>query len=168
MDRADDVVIRFAGNLPAGKALDLACGTGRNALWLAERGWDVTAVDSSVEAIDSLKSHASGVDARIADLEKGEFEIDPGAWDLVLIMRYLQRDLFALAKLGLKPSGVLIASVLLEDSGAPHARFRAKRGELRRYFEDFEILHYNEEGPGPHRFAEITARRPSAPQSDAR
>ena len=159
-DSPDDLVIRFARDHPPGKALDLACGTGRNTLWLADHGWDVTAVDSSITAIASLKARAPRVDARIADLEKGEFAIERDAWDLVLIIRYLQRDLFAPAKLGLKPSGMLIASVLLEDPATPDARFRAKRGELRSYFEDWEILHYSEEGPGHHCFAEIAARNP--------
>ena len=160
MDRPDELVVRFAGDLSPGKALDLACGNGRNALWLAGRGWDVTAVDSSADAIASLKALAPRVDARIADLEKGEFAIEPETWDVALIMRYLQRDLFAPAKLGLKPGGVVIASALLEDPATPDARFRVKRGELRSYFEDWGILHYSEEGPGHHRFAEIAARNP--------
>src|SRR6476469_2243459 len=46
------LLIRTASGLTAGSALDLACGTGRNALWLAGRGWEVTAVDGSAVAID--------------------------------------------------------------------------------------------------------------------
>lgn len=46
--------------LPAGRALDLACGEGRNAVWLAGRGWDVTAVDFSQVAIDKARAHAEG------------------------------------------------------------------------------------------------------------
>src|SRR4030095_3949205 len=151
MDRPDDspeqLVIPSTGDVPPGMALDLAWGNGRNTLWLADHGWDVTAVDSSSSAIASLKARVPQVDARIADLEKREFAIERDAWDLVLIIRYLQRDLFAPAKLGLKSGGVLSASVLLEDSATPDARFRAKRGELRSYFEDWQILHYSEEGP---------------------
>jgi hypothetical protein len=99
------------------------------------------------------------MDARVADLEKGEYAIQPSAWDLVLIIRYLQRDLFAAAKLGVKPGGVLIAMVLLENPAGPPGRFRAKPGELRGYFEDWEILHYGEGESGQHEVAEIAARR---------
>src|SRR6202049_3500043 len=59
------------------KALDLACGAGRNALWLAEHGWSVTAVDGSPAAIEILGRRAfdRGVilNMRIADLEKSEY-----------------------------------------------------------------------------------------------
>jgi len=57
-----------AGKSAPGRALDLACGTGRNALWLAERGWTVTAVDGAPTAIEILRrrAHDRGltVDAR--------------------------------------------------------------------------------------------------------
>jgi tellurite methyltransferase len=152
--------VSYAGELRPGKALDLACGSGRHAVWLAEREWRVTAVDISASAIATLKERAAAIDARVADLEKGEYPIEPSVWDLVLIIRYLQRDLFAPAKLGVKSGGVLIASVLLENPAQPEARFRAKPGELRRYFEDWEILHFAEGESGQHRVAEIAARRP--------
>ena len=71
------LVQRFVADLAPGTALDLACGPGRNALYLAERGWRVTAVDGSPIAIAKLRERNSGIDARIADLERGEFRIQP-------------------------------------------------------------------------------------------
>src|SRR5271169_6812350 len=63
-----------------GKALDLASGAGRNALWLAEQGWEVTAVDGAPSAIEILQTRAAEralqIKAVVADLEKGEFEIE--------------------------------------------------------------------------------------------
>jgi 2-polyprenyl-3-methyl-5-hydroxy-6-metoxy-1,4-benzoquinol methylase len=53
------LLIETAQRLTPGKALDLACGTGRNALWLAEHGWSVTAVDGSPAAIEILRQRAS-------------------------------------------------------------------------------------------------------------
>jgi tellurite methyltransferase len=159
MDEPHALVIRVAGEMRPGRALDLACGSGRHAIWLAKRGWSVTAVDRSASAIATLKERAPLVDARVADLEKGEYAIQPSEWDLVLIIRYLQRDLFASTKLGVKPGGVLIASVLLENPAEPRGRFRAKPGELRGYFEDWEILHYREGESSHHPVAEIAARR---------
>src|SRR2546423_6983044 len=107
VEAPDVLVVRIAQTLRPGKALDLACGSGRNAIWLAERGWDVTAVDASASAIATLRECAPGVDARIADLEKEEFMIQPAWGGLVLIIRYFQRDLFVPAKLGVQPGGVL-------------------------------------------------------------
>ena len=78
-------------DLPPGRAIDLAAGEGRNAIWLAEQGWDATAVDYSDVAIDKARALAArrGVEitAEVADLE--QYVPTPGAYDLVLVA-YLQ------------------------------------------------------------------------------
>ncbi len=148
------------------RALDLACGAGGNALWLAERGWDVTAVDRSPTALELIRIGASknGVEiaCRIADLEAHEFEIAPGAWDLILMCRYLQRDLFEPARLGLAPGGVLIVITLLASEGPCEQRFRVQPGELARHFaggEGFTVIHAREGATRDHHRAEIVIRR---------
>src|SRR6516164_2148443 len=104
------LLMRVAKGLPPGNALDLACGAGRNALWLAGLGWKVTAVDGSTAAVDILRRRATerrlGIDALVADLEKGEFKIKPSDWDLIAICYYLQLDLIELAKQGVRPGGL--------------------------------------------------------------
>jgi SAM-dependent methyltransferase len=162
------LLVETAKGLKAGKALDLACGTGRNALWLAAQGWNVTAIDAAPTAIDTLRNHGSRVgihvDARQADLERGEYRIEHSRWDLVSICYYLQRDLFEPAKRGVVPGGVLLAIVHITEPGEEPTRTRATHGELRNYFMDWEILHYYEGKPDDtaHRrsVAEIVARRP--------
>ena len=76
------LLVETAQKLKPGRALDLACGTGRNAVWLAEHGWNVTAVDGSASAIEILQKLCPAVDARVADLEKHEFPIAEERWDL--------------------------------------------------------------------------------------
>jgi SAM-dependent methyltransferase len=143
--------------LKPGKALDLACGTGRHALWLARESWSVTAVDGSSAAIGILNQQKGDVsiETRIADLEQHEYSIIPDAWDLIVISLYLQRDLFEPAKLGVKPGGALIAITLLSEEVElrPH---RLRPGELKSYFAGWEILNYSEESSQ----ARIAARRP--------
>ena len=146
------------------RALDLACGAGANALWLAEHGWDVTAVDRSPTAIDLVRAHAVQrgvrVTTQVADLEIHEFKITPGAWDLILMCRYLQRDLLEPARLGLAPGGVLIVIALLSEPGKD--RFRVQPGELATYFRGsvgWTILHQREGATREHRVAEIVVRR---------
>jgi SAM-dependent methyltransferase len=130
-------------DLPPGRALDLACGNGRNAIWLAERGWRVTAVDRAPEI-----AHA-GIDVRTADLEKHEFSIEESAWDLIVVSYYLQTDLFPAIVRGLKPGGVAIVIVHMFEPGHESSRFSVRPGELRAYFRDCEILAYREGKPAP-------------------
>ncbi len=84
-------VERVCRDLPPGRAIDLAAGEGRNAIWLAELGWNVTAVDFSDVAIDKAEQLADRrgvtIDAQVADL--ATFEPSPGEFDLVLVA-YLQ------------------------------------------------------------------------------
>jgi SAM-dependent methyltransferase len=158
-----------AAGLSVGKALDLACGTGRNALWLASRGWQVTAVDASSTAIDFLLTTASQrgftLAAKIANLEEHEYRIEASAWDLIAICYYLQRDLFEPAKRGVVPGGLLISIVHITESGEEPTAHRLRPGELQKYFKDWEILHYREGKPrdSAHQrcVAETVARRPT-------
>jgi len=161
------LVTAAAARLVPGKALDLACGTGRNALWLAEHGWDVTAVDGAPTAIEFLRSraleHGLKIHAAVADLEKGEFVIESARWGLIAICYYLQRDLFEPAKRGVVPGGIIISIVHVDESGEADGRFRLRPGQLEKYFAGWEILHSREgkaSDPAHHRaVAEIVARR---------
>ena len=78
-------------DLPPGRAIDLAAGEGRNAIWLAERGWDSTAVDYSSIAIDKARQIAErrnvSISTAVADL--AGYVPTPGGYDLVVIA-YLQ------------------------------------------------------------------------------
>jgi tellurite methyltransferase len=162
------LLMEAAKALTPGKALDLACGAGRNALWLAEKGWDVTAVDGASEAIEILRARAVDrgieVEAILADLEKGEFDIYDSHWDLIADCYYLQRNLFEPAKRGVTPGGILISIVHISEIGQVQSPHSLRPGELEEFFKGWEILHYHEgmANDMPHRraVAEIVARRP--------
>jgi len=163
--------VRGAG----GRALDLACGAGRHALFLAARGFRVTAVDASRAGIKLTRRRARErgleVNARVADLERGEFEIEPAGYDLVCDFYYLQRDLFPALRAGVRPVGLFVAAIHLADGG-PQARpmnpdFLLQPGELRAEFDGWEILHYHETaghdadaGQHSRRSAELIAKKP--------
>jgi SAM-dependent methyltransferase len=76
---------------PAGRALDLACGEGRNAIWLARRGWSVTGVDYSEVAIERARklAAAEGVEVEWICADVTSYEADPEAFALVVVS-YLQ------------------------------------------------------------------------------
>src|SRR5260370_30952578 len=101
------LLVQAAAKLEPGTALDIACGTGRNAIWLAEHGWKVTAVDGAPTAIDILNQRARerGLDIRshVADLESGDFKIEPAAFDLISKCYYLRRSLIPALRAGVRP-----------------------------------------------------------------
>ena len=160
------LVLQIAEVVRPGRALDLACGHGRNALYLASLGWQVTAVDSSAIAIGILRKQSAGraVDARIADLERGEYRIPADSFNLICDFLYLQRDLFGPIREGLKPGGIFTGAFLLVGAtgqGPGNPAFRLQPGELRNEFADWKILFYSEsaEARRTHREARIIARK---------
>jgi tellurite methyltransferase len=162
------LLIEASQSLEPGRALDLASGTGRNAFWLAARGWLTTAVDGSAAAIASLREQADRlgvtVEAHVADLRGSEFAIDTKEWDLVLMSYYLQRELFAPVKRSVLPGGRVIAIVHTTYPGEEPTETRLRPGELITYFEDWSVLHSYEgasRDPAHRRpVAEIVAQRP--------
>ena len=154
MDGPSPLLVEYAQKLPPGRALDLACGAGRNSIWLAQQGWSVTAVDKAESALGW---------ALCADLEAGEFRIEEDAWDLILMSLYLQRDLFEPVKRGLRVGGLAVVIVHLYEPGHETSRFSLHPGELTGYFDGWEILHTREgkpiHNPQGRAVAEIVARK---------
>lgn len=150
-DEPAPLLVQAAENLSAGRALDLACGAGRNAVWLAHRGWDVVALDGSEEAIRIVREHDASIDARVFDLETGApLPFDDESFDLVAILFYLHRPLFREAQRVLKRRGTIVCAV--RTCGT----YRALPGELARTFADYEIVHTSDG-----EIAELIARKRS-------
>lgn len=116
--RANPVLVRAAGQLAPGTALDLGCGEGADAIWLAQRGWRVTAVDISATALDRAAAHATSagvgdrIDWRQHDLAR---TFPPGTYDLVTA-QYLhspvelpREQVLKAAAEAVAPGGLLLA-----------------------------------------------------------
>lgn len=155
------------GLLPSsGTALDLAAGTGRNAVWLALRGLEVTAVDALPDALERAERLArrAGVKlrTRVTDLRRPEAR-PRGSFDVVSVFRYLNRDLFPWIREAVSPGGLVIFETFVGEphgEGGPRRRHRLHPGELRAAFEGLEVLRAREaEGAQPD-LASIVARRP--------
>lgn len=133
------------------KALDVACGVGRNAVYLAERGWDVTAFDISIEGLRRAGKLAAGRGVRLnlvcQDLDTAA--LPSSYFDLILCFFYLQREIFPQLKAALRPNGLLVYKTYTIDQlrfpGRPrHPLHLLQPQELLEAFRDFRILFYEE------------------------
>ena len=142
------IVVRAASLLPAGRALDIACGRGRNAVWLTQQGWRVIAIDIDPHV---TPEPSPTLEVRIMDLEKSAPSFDDGSFDLIVMTHYFQPSLFPFVRRWLRDGGVLVTSAKMSG------RFAAAAGELSSAFADFEIVHVFEDGM----ISELIARRRS-------
>lgn len=103
-------LVRFYRLAPVGRALELACGTGTDALFLALRGFQVDALDISEVAIRQAKARAraEGVHVRFFVCDAANFAFPPETYDLVVNFSFLERRTFPLIVRTLKPGGLLI------------------------------------------------------------
>jgi tellurite methyltransferase len=156
----------------SGLALDLACGAGRNALWLARRGFTVLAVDISWQGLQRLRRRARNenldVHLALADLES--FALPRDTFDLIVNTRFLLRPLLPSLRDALRPGGLLLVETYNVDEievlgGDIRRAYALERGELKQLFWDFEMLLYEEgvfeEAEGERGLARMVARRPS-------
>lgn len=142
-----------------GAALDLACGRGTVAVWLAGRGLATTALDVSPEALRRTTELAAseGVDVStvLADLDDGLAPDAAGPFDVVVCQRFRDPSLYGNLPERVAPGGLLVVSVL-STVGDSSGSYRAAPGELRAAFGHLEVL-VDEEGNGE---AHLVARRP--------
>jgi SAM-dependent methyltransferase len=135
--------------LGSGKALVIACGTGRNALYLAKHGFDVTGVDISEVAIEraSREAESHGLAARFVVADLDDFSPE-GSFDLVTVIRYRNRELWPRLVNALAPGGWILAEhhmkTTADVAGPSSPEFRLDPGELLREFGGLRIVHYSE------------------------
>ncbi len=151
-----------------GRALDVAGGAGRHALWLAARGLDVTLADVSDVALEHAEAAAreAGVAITTLRLDLEQAPLPSGPWDLVLCTYFLHRELFAAFASLLAPGGCLAVAHATRRNLERHARpgpaHVLEEGELPTLVRGLEIVRY-EEGwleEGRHE-ARVVARRPA-------
>ncbi|GIW39981.1 MAG: type 12 methyltransferase [Candidatus Binatia bacterium] len=156
--------------LPRGSVLEVAVGEGRNALFLASRGFDVYGIDRSEEALARAREEASrrGLDLKLVRADLEDFPLPRDRFDVVVDIRYLQRSLIPAMKAALKPGGrIVFETFTVEQLARGHPRnpaFVLEHGELLRWFSDFRILRW-EEGElesesGPLFLARLLAEKP--------
>lgn len=141
-------LVEHAALLPAGRTLDLACGRGRNARFLSERGHRVTAVDVSREALAHTDmAHPTSIVRVLMDLDAPAFH--RSSFDAIVNVSFLDRRLFPPIDEWLRPGGILLFDTFLIDQaelGHPRNRhYLLQRNELlRRLCSGYRVLRYRE------------------------
>lgn len=138
--------------LPRGKALDIAMGGGRNAVFLAKNGFEVDGCDVSDIAVkktlELAKENNVRVNAFVADLEI--YKLPKDAYDVVACFYYLQRSLIPQIKEALKPGGMVIYETYTIENrergfeGPKNEDYLLKTNELLDLFKDLTIIYYRE------------------------
>ncbi|MFC1786527.1 class I SAM-dependent methyltransferase [Halobacteriota archaeon] len=153
--------------LPKGRVLDVAMGSGRNAIYLAKLGFDVEGVDISPKAVDIALELARKADvtikAQVSDLEE-HYLIEKDAYEVIMCFNYLQRSLIPQIKDGLRKGGMVVYETFIVDQarfGKPkNPDYLLKHNELLDMFRDFRCLRYREGVvKGPKAIASIIAQK---------
>jgi 2-polyprenyl-3-methyl-5-hydroxy-6-metoxy-1,4-benzoquinol methylase len=133
------------------RALDIACGEGRNAIFLAQHGFEVTGIDISGNGLERARSRAAEVGVEVtflqADLE--EYRLRE-TYDLILNFNFLLRPMIPELIRSLRPGGMILMETILDDpalEGEHSPHFLLKPGELQRLFgvPEGEILEWGED-----------------------
>ena len=153
-------VLNAVNYVKGGKALDLGCGRGRNSLYLNLLGFDVTAVDHNEESIDFLnriieKEGLSNISTDIYDINQATIGSQVGEFDLIVstvVMMFLNRDripsIIENMQKNTKAGGynLIVCAMSTEDYPCPMPfSFTFKEGELANYYQDWELVKYNED-----------------------
>jgi SAM-dependent methyltransferase len=165
-------LVQHGGLLPReGRALDVACGRGRHAIWLAERGLTTVAVDRNADAIrevnDAARERGLPLRAEVRDLESGVNPFrDDAAFDVIVVVHYLHRPLFPALLDALAPGGLLVYETFTRAQAArgkpTNPGFLLEPGELIGLVRPLDVLASREGDFDGRMIASVIARRGSA------
>lgn len=133
-------------NLPAGRALDVAMGQGRNAVWLARQGWKVTGFDIAEKGLAIARSQGVAIDARWSTVENFPYGVEQ--WDLIVLtyapFPFRNPEMVTRLEESLKPGGLLLIETFVEPNNGslPPGVFAA--GEAPQIFRRLTLVSYIE------------------------
>ncbi|SNB47723.1 bifunctional 2-polyprenyl-6-hydroxyphenol methylase/3-demethylubiquinol 3-O-methyltransferase UbiG [Geobacter sp. DSM 9736] len=174
-------LVEVVQGLKPGRALDVGMGQGRNALYLAGKGWEVTGFDISPTGIRQAREQALKLGVKLQALERTDADFDFGIekWDMIVLCYVDFRHLMERIRSSLKPGGVVVIETYHRDTSMyrPIQTEKAfSNNELILIFGNFRILRYedvparpdwNFTGEEKHRVVRLLAQKPdpSAPVS---
>jgi SAM-dependent methyltransferase len=149
-------------------AADLACGAGRHAVYLAEHGFQTTAIDFAQAGLEATQKRALmrgvALETRMLDLEAPDADLGAEVFDLIVAVLFLHRPLFAAIKRAIKPGGMVVYKTYTRDQlalpeGPKNPAYVLQPNELLREFSDYRVLRYEEKTSGE-RTAALLAQKP--------
>lgn len=146
-------LLKIAPYLKGGTAIDLASGLGGNSFYLADLGYEMTALDISDVAVNYVKEQAAkrglNITSKVADLTKDKNKLTSRKYDLTVMTYYLDRSLFPLVKQMVNEDGYLFFETFFKHKAAGNehisSQYKLESNELLREFGDWKILFYEED-----------------------
>lgn len=146
------LLVEAVTNRKPGRALDVAMGQGRNSIFLAKLGWDVTGFDTSKTGLAQARKAATEAGVRVKTVlaSDEEFEFGTEQWDLIAILYPIEKRSIYRVRQALKTGGLVVVECGHKEAG--NASFEYETNELLKIFEGFQILKY-EDSVGEHEWA---------------
>src|SRR5579862_4295171 len=163
------LLVQAVKGVNPGKALEVEMGQGRNSLFLAQKGWDVTGFDFSPKALDLAQQHAkrAGVTIHTVLSKDEDFPFGREQWDLIAFLYPMEKRSYAKVREALKPGGLVVVEGFHQDVHGPAVRYASN--ELLNRFAGFTILYYEDAvgladwGQHEVRLVKLIAKKPAAP-----
>ena len=168
----EDFIVRFGdcivGRDPVPEVLDVACGSGRHALFFARKGCRVVAMERGTEELESLREtvRKEGLPVSVVASDVEGMSLLPSRLDAIVNTFFLWRPLAEQYVKALRPAGILYFQTFTTDNQdvlgktKPRRDFLLEPGELRQMFTALEVLHYEEKIEEGRAIATLVAQRP--------
>jgi len=151
-----------------GRAFDIGVGEGRNTVFLAKAGWDVTGFDIAERGLELTRKAAGAAGVKVVTIKAAMEDFDFGSeqWDLI-VATYEGAAWREKAARGLKPDGIVVVEGFLRAPGTPPGASFGPNELLKLFLSDFRILHYEDRDGKPDfgpagRVVQLCAQKPDA------
>ena len=142
-------VVESVRGRTAGTALDVGMGQGRNAIWLAQNGWNVTGFDPAAKAVALAQQNASKLGVKLSAIvsRSADFDFGENKWDLIVLSYVSARDILGKVSRALKPGGIVVLEAFHRDATRGRSIGSCvvyDSGDLPALFRDLRVVRYEE------------------------